>query len=190
VANKTIYVSDDDLPLFQRAQELSGENLSATITSALRAFINAREAHNNGFHEVTLQVGDMAAPQYKRFLNARIGRACRELGDGNGIDQLDVYRTPKDRLVLHTRHTPDWSQWRPPYEWQGRWAASTTVGQGWYPSASSSPSSWDWSQWEDPSHCALEVFDSLDAIVERLPEELLQRIRAAIESPIFEVLDI
>ena len=32
--NKTIYVADGDLPLFDRAQELTGGNLSATITRA------------------------------------------------------------------------------------------------------------------------------------------------------------
>ena len=34
VPNKTIYVADTDLPLFQRAQELTGDNLSATIVRA------------------------------------------------------------------------------------------------------------------------------------------------------------
>ena len=33
VPNKTIYVSDGDLPLYQRAQELAGGNLSAAIAS-------------------------------------------------------------------------------------------------------------------------------------------------------------
>ncbi len=32
--NKTIYVSDADLPVFQRAQELTGGNLSAAISKA------------------------------------------------------------------------------------------------------------------------------------------------------------
>jgi hypothetical protein len=29
--NRTIYVADADLPIFEKAQELAGENLSATI---------------------------------------------------------------------------------------------------------------------------------------------------------------
>ena len=32
VPNKTIYVSDGDMPLFQRAQELASGNLSAAIS--------------------------------------------------------------------------------------------------------------------------------------------------------------
>ena len=34
VPNKTIYVSDGDLPLYQRAQELAGGNLSSAISRA------------------------------------------------------------------------------------------------------------------------------------------------------------
>ena len=37
VPNKTIYVSDDDLPLFQRAQEIAGGKLSTAIAVALLA---------------------------------------------------------------------------------------------------------------------------------------------------------
>jgi len=33
--NKTIYVSDNDLPLFERAPSLAGGNLSAAITQAV-----------------------------------------------------------------------------------------------------------------------------------------------------------
>ena len=38
--NKTIYVSDGDLSLYQRAQELAGGNLSAAISAALRRFVD------------------------------------------------------------------------------------------------------------------------------------------------------
>ena len=42
--NKTIYVSDADVPTFERAQELAGGNLSATIVQALRRFVEMEEA--------------------------------------------------------------------------------------------------------------------------------------------------
>ena len=38
--NKTIYVSDGDLPIYQRAQELAGGNLSSAITTALRRYVD------------------------------------------------------------------------------------------------------------------------------------------------------
>jgi hypothetical protein len=40
VPNKTIYVSEGDLPVFQRAQELEGGNLSAAIAGALRRYVD------------------------------------------------------------------------------------------------------------------------------------------------------
>src|SRR5258708_38696707 len=41
---KTIYVADADLPTFERAQALAGDNLSATIVQALRRFVQAHDA--------------------------------------------------------------------------------------------------------------------------------------------------
>ncbi len=39
--NRTIYVADSDLPVFEKAQQLAGDNLSATIAQALRRFVEA-----------------------------------------------------------------------------------------------------------------------------------------------------
>jgi EXLDI family protein len=55
--NKTIYVSDTDLPVFERAQELAGENLSSTIVQALRNFVQAYETRAAGFRDVVVRVG-------------------------------------------------------------------------------------------------------------------------------------
>src|SRR4029079_834408 len=49
VPNKTIYVSDGDLKLFARAQELAGGNLSAAISRALRRYVDAQEGLKEGF---------------------------------------------------------------------------------------------------------------------------------------------
>jgi EXLDI family protein len=55
--NKTIYVADADLPVFERAQELAGENLSSTIVQALRNFVQAYETRAAGFRDVVVKVG-------------------------------------------------------------------------------------------------------------------------------------
>lgn len=55
--NKTIYVSDGDLPVFERAQELAGENLSSTIVQALRNFVQSHEARVAGFRDIVVRVG-------------------------------------------------------------------------------------------------------------------------------------
>ena len=55
--NKTIYVSDADLPVYQRAQELAGDNLSAAISAALRRYVDVEEGRLEGFDEITVRVG-------------------------------------------------------------------------------------------------------------------------------------
>ncbi len=57
VPNKTIYVSDGDLSLFQRAQELAGGNLSAAIAKALRRVIDTTVGLNVGCDVFTVRVG-------------------------------------------------------------------------------------------------------------------------------------
>jgi hypothetical protein len=43
VARKTIYVRDEDLPLWNRAFELGGGNLSRMLTDVVRDFVNRRD---------------------------------------------------------------------------------------------------------------------------------------------------
>ena len=57
VPNKTIYVSDGDLAIYQRAQELAGGNLSSAIASALRRYVDIEEGRREGFNEITVRVG-------------------------------------------------------------------------------------------------------------------------------------
>ena len=42
--NRTIYVADADLPIFEKAQKLAGDNLSAAIAQALHYFVEKEEA--------------------------------------------------------------------------------------------------------------------------------------------------
>ncbi len=70
--NRTIYVSDADLPLFERAQQLGG-NLSATIAQALRRYMEAQERKSAGFEEVRVKVGKIAYVQ-KRFMGRLLAK--------------------------------------------------------------------------------------------------------------------
>ncbi|HZC25704.1 MAG TPA: EXLDI protein, partial [Actinopolymorphaceae bacterium] len=70
--NKTIYVADDDMALYQRAQELVGGNLSAAITTALRRYIELEEGRQEGFDEITVKVGQGVGRKV-RFSGVLIG---------------------------------------------------------------------------------------------------------------------
>jgi hypothetical protein len=41
---KQIYIKDADLEIFEKAEALAGESLSATIAEALRRFVEVEEA--------------------------------------------------------------------------------------------------------------------------------------------------
>ena len=57
VPNKTIYVSDDDLPLYEQAQQMAGGNLSAAIARALRQYVTREEDREAGYRQVTVRAG-------------------------------------------------------------------------------------------------------------------------------------
>ena len=42
MANKTIYIADEDLAVFQKAQEIAGESISKVIAKALRQYVVER----------------------------------------------------------------------------------------------------------------------------------------------------
>ncbi|GAB3992480.1 hypothetical protein GCM10029992_01520 [Glycomyces albus] len=77
--NKTIYVSDKDLPLYERAQELAGGNLSKAISTALRKYVETAEGRLEGYQEITVKVG--VGPGRKRrrqrFTGVKLGEGGR-----------------------------------------------------------------------------------------------------------------
>lgn len=115
--NKTIYVADNDLAVFDRAQELAGENLSATIAQALRRYIETEEARTQGFGEITLKVGKSMTYTHKQFLGRELARhRYRDPENGRAFIQT-VFQTAKGRFVLYTRARPDGSDWSDWADW-------------------------------------------------------------------------
>ncbi|MFC4618816.1 EXLDI protein [Camelliibacillus cellulosilyticus] len=106
--NKTIYVTEADLPVFNRAQELAGNNLSATIAEALRRFIEAEEAKDKGFEEITIKVGENGTYQKKRFIGKELARTQNLIDDHPKVAKVwIVYETAKHRYALYTKEMKD-----------------------------------------------------------------------------------
>ena len=70
VPNRTIYVSEDDQSLYQRAQELAGGNLSSAISTALKRYVELEDARAAGFDDITVTVG-VGAGRKVRFSGVR-----------------------------------------------------------------------------------------------------------------------
>lgn len=109
--NKTIYVADADLSVFERAQELAGENLSATIAQALRRFVEVEEARADGYGEIVLKVGNHGTYSNKAFLGRELAKRRDRDAETHKIVVQNVYETARHRLVLYTRILPDWYAW-------------------------------------------------------------------------------
>jgi EXLDI family protein len=172
--NKTIYVSDDDLPLYQRAQELAGGNLSSAIAGALRRYVEVEEGRREGYEEITVKVGP-GVGRKQRFAGALLG----EWGHvtGRRVEKFRVYRTRTGRFAAHVQRSPDvrWTGTDAPSR-RERWRAYLGLGE----------QSWGFTQGES----TLEVVDSLAALREKIPPELYDMVAVAAEQPAVEDLDI
>jgi len=174
--NKTIYVSDDDLPLYQRAQELAGGNLSAALARALRRFVEVEEGRREGYDEITVQVGHGGVGRKQRFSGVLLG----EWGHSTGsrVEEFRVYRTRMGKFVVHINRSPDWI-----------WTSGADSGSkfgGWRKYLGLGEQSWGSTQGES----TLEVVDSLDGLREKIPPEFYDLIAGAAEQPAVEDLDI
>lgn len=107
--NKTIYVTDSDLPTFERAQELAGDNLSATIAQALRKFIKSEEAKDEGFEEIRIKEGEKGTFTYKRFIGKELARTNIFDREAKRATVLIVYQTAKKKFALYTKEIHNWS---------------------------------------------------------------------------------
>lgn len=119
--NKTIYVSDSDLPVFERAQELAGGNLSATVAQALRRLVEREEQAQRGFAEVEVTVGTIVHVP-KRFVGRSLAKGQVGGRQQPLITTYEVYQTQKGRFALHVQSEPNWQfadvDWSEPNEYR------------------------------------------------------------------------
>jgi EXLDI family protein len=173
VPNKTIYVSDGDLPLYQRAQELAGDSLSAAIAAALRRYVDVEEGRLEGFDDITVRVGP--APGRKvRFTGVLLGEWTSTMP--SRIDTFRVYRGRTGKFVVHVEHSPDFTM----VDKEGKpagWRAQ--LGLDWNVSFGSTP-----------GESTLEVVDTLDELKERIPPQLFDLVAGSASQPPIEDLDI
>ena len=174
VPNKTIYVSEDDLPLYQRAQELAGGNLSAAISAALKRHVDIEEGRRDGYDEIIVRVG--TGHRRQRFSGVLIG----EWGHSTSqrVEVYRVYRTRSGKYAVHIERSAEWTSgpdaerwatgWR---SWVGNWSSDQT-----------------WTM--TPAEASLQVADTLEELRALLPAELYDLVAGLAEQPGIEDLDI
>ena len=68
--NKTLYIRDEDVPLWDRARELAGDKLSPVVVESLKRFVAEEEARPKGFERIVLEFDDAkdnGKPKRKAF---------------------------------------------------------------------------------------------------------------------------
>jgi EXLDI family protein len=172
VPNKTIYVSQGDLQIYQRAQELAGDNLSAAIAAALRRYVDIEESKQEGFKEFTVRVGPGKGRKV-RFTGVQLGEWANT--SGSRYDRYRVWRGRTGKFVLHIEHGPDEAmvtQDGKPAGWLGYLGiGNISYGAG-------------------PGGSTLEVIGTLDELRPRIPEQLYDMVAKAPPEPEVEDLDV
>jgi EXLDI family protein len=171
VPNKTIYVSDGDMPLYQRAQELGGGNLSAAIASALRRFVEVEESKSDGFSDIVVRVG-LEKGRKVRFVGVLVGEL---LDSSSGPKYYHVYRGRTGKYVLHVEREAQFtatdSQGKPA-GWRG-WVGIGDVKYG-----------------SSPKESTIEVVPTLEELEQKVPAELFAIVARSAQQPVVEELDI
>ena len=173
VPNKTIYVSDGDLAIYQRAQELAGGNLSSAIASALRRYVDIEEGRHEGYDEIIVRVGPGKGRKV-RFNGVLLGEWVN-MGK-NRAESFHVYRSRTGKFVLHTERSPVYTM----VDSEGKpagWRAYLGL-------------QWDVSYGSTPAESTLEVIDTLDQLREKIPPQLYDILAASAGQPAVEDLDI
>ncbi|MEU4623578.1 EXLDI protein [Actinoplanes sp. NPDC023801] len=178
--NKTIYIADDDLPLLQKAQELTGGNLSGAIVTALRRLVQVEQAKQAGFSEITVKVG-LGRTSIKRFLGVTLGEWTSSGNDGE--ETFTLFRTSKGRFAVHHSRSEVNIPVGPNAERTRMWS---TGWRGWIG---------DWSPdqaWmRTPAQAAFSVVDTAEELEALLPPELYALALQSIQGePDVEDLDI
>jgi EXLDI family protein len=172
VPNKTIYVSEADLPLFQRAQELAGGNLSQAISRGLRRLVELEEGRLEGFDEVTVRVGP-GKGRRQRFMGVLLVDWARSSKERE--EKYHVYRSRTGKIVLHVEHSPEYFHRAGPDGKATGWRKHLSADQQWGTT---------------PASASLEVFDTVEELRPRVPTELFDLVAAAAAQPEVEDLDI
>ena len=155
--NKTIYVSDGDLPIYDRAQEMAGGNLSAAILAALRRYVDVEEGRQEGFDEITVRVGPGHGRKKVRFTGIFLGEWVNT--SSGRVETFRVYRGRTGKFVVHIERSPGYTMVNAegkPAGWRGH------LGIG------------DISYGNTPGESTLDVVETLEELRERIPEQLYE----------------
>lgn len=169
MSNKTIYVSDKDESLFDRAKEIAGVALSSVIARALREYVSHHEEKTKSMKEITVKVGQHNSQREQRFVGQEVGKWSGFSDDKEWLLDAKIYLTQKGNWAILLHQSTKATLLTNPKEW-------TKSGD----------------YLENSKGAELIVGKTLNELKEKLPQSLystLQDIAKGYETPV-EYLDI
>jgi hypothetical protein len=101
--NKTLYVKDEDAPVWDKARELVGDKLSLFLTNHLKVFVAQKEASLRGFQRIVLQFTYKGLPRAMAFNGRWLIPPAKPFVakmDNGGDDNYAVAITGKSNVVV------------------------------------------------------------------------------------------
>jgi EXLDI family protein len=118
MGNKTIYVSEKDETLFNRAKEIAGEALSSVISRALSEYVSRHEEKTKGMKEITVKVGKHNSQREQRFVGQEVGKWSGFSDDKVWLMDAKIYQTQKGNWAILLRHSTKATLLTNPNEWR------------------------------------------------------------------------
>ncbi|MGH7203199.1 MAG: EXLDI protein [Candidatus Levyibacteriota bacterium] len=118
MSNKTIYVSDKDESLFEKAKDIAGEALSSVIARALREYVARNEKKDKDMEEIAVQVGSQNSTREQRFVGKRIGGWSGMSDDKVWWMEAKIFHTQKGKWAIHLATVAKATLFTDPKEWK------------------------------------------------------------------------
>ena len=160
------------MPLYRRAQELAGDNLSAAISVALRRYVDVEEGRREGFDEIIVRVGPGKGRKV-RFTGVLLGEWVNS--SFSRVETFRVYRGRTGKFVLHVERSPDYTM----VDAEGKpagWRGYLGIGNISYGNSA--------------GESTLDVVATLEELRERIPAQLYDMVAGSAQQPAVEDLDI
>lgn len=168
---KNVYVSEADLPLFDRAAELAG-GMSPAIAAGLRLYVAQQEKKRKDteMQTIELAVDEGNIVTTKRFTGRQVLRS--QIKDGRRVQTYRAYLTAKGQYAVYTRDDPNWS-------------ALTRTGDD----APGDAETWE-GEWWHTGQRTLQVFPDLASMRGIVPDDVTEALASIGDQPTVEDLDI
>lgn len=115
--NKTIYVSESDVSLFEEAKTIAGEALSSVISRALREYVSRHGKKAKGMKEITVKVGGHNSQREQRFVGQEVGKWSGFSDDKVWLMDAKIYQTQKGNWAILLRRSTKATLLTNPQKW-------------------------------------------------------------------------